>query len=161
MEKGLKTLQSAGRTASRRDRERTANIDDFTGDFLGDHFGPRSRSRSHDNISDGFNDSAIGQDPDHPFSRQEDIPVPHSAGGISSSSRSFTPNLTFSKNSSTLPGFTPTITAAPQLPMVQSPTPTQQQTLPSFSAAFGMPSPFATSMPSISGVMRSPPVTTH
>ncbi len=166
MEKGLKTLQTAGRTASR--REARANLGhDFDSDDISDsRFPPsrRERSRSHQDEEDGFNDSAIGPE-DHPFangnnfgpSRDDHQQAPYSAGGMSdplpsySSARSFSIN---SNASSSLAGFTPTVTAAPQFPSVHP----QPQTLPSFSAAFGMPS--------ISGVLHhsphhSPAVTTH
>ena len=76
MEKGLKTLQTAGRAASRRERDRALEntalhpsgaISDFD-DYL--TLSPsRERSRSHPNSDDGFNDSAIGPDTDPSFTR--------------------------------------------------------------------------------------------
>lgn len=166
MEKGLKTLQTAGRTASR--REARANLGhDFDSDDISDsRFLPsrRERSRSHQDEEDGFNDSAIGHE-DHPFinsnafgsSREEHQQAPYSAGGMSNPSPSYSSARSFSINSnasSSLPRFTPTVTAAPQFPAIQQ----QPQTLPSFSAAFGMPS--------ISAVLHhsphnSPAVSTH
>lgn len=166
MEKGLKTLQTVGRTASR--RESRANLGhDFDSDDISDsRFPPslRERSRSHQDEEDGFNDSAIGPE-DHPFvnsnafgsSRDDQQQVPYSAGGISNPSPSYSSARSFSNNSnasSSLAGFTPTVTAAPQFPSSHQ----QPQTLPSFSAAFGMPS--------LSTVLHhsphhSPAVTTH
>lgn len=157
MEKGLKTLQSTGRTAAR--RERTHLTDDFPDHLSNDHSPIRSRSRSQDNISDGFNDSAIGPDNEAPFvSRGQDNPhhqPPHSAG-----SRFSTPIRTFSTSSTSLSSLTPTVTASPQFSILHSPSmpqsQQQQQTLPSFSAAFGMQSLVSETMPSISSMMRSP-----
>lgn len=166
MEKGLKTLQTAGRTASR--REARANLGhDFDSDEIPDgRFPPsrRERSRSHQDEEDGFNDSAIGpEDPSfvngNAFgsSRDDHQRTPYSAGGMSNPSPSYSSARSFSINSnasSSLAGFTPTVTSAPQLPSSHQ----QPQTLPSFSAAFGMPS--------ISAVLHhsprhSPAVTTH
>ena len=168
MEKGLKTLQTAGRTASR--REARANLGhNFDSDEISDSRFPlsrRERSRSHQDEEDGFNDSAIGPE-DHPFvnsnafgsgsSRDDHQQTMYSAGGISNPSPSYSSARSFSINSnasSSLAGFTPTVTAAPQVPSIHQ----QPQTLPSFSAAFGMPS--------ISAVLHhsphhSPAVTTH
>ena len=164
MEKGLKTLQTAGRTASR--REARANMGhDFDADEISEGRFPRhEHSRSHQDQEDGFNDSAIGPE-DHSFasgnafgsSRDDHQQASYSAGGMSNPSPSYTSARSFSINSnasSSLPGFTPTVTAAPQFPSVHQ----QPQTLPSFSAAFGMPS--------ISAVLHhsphhSPTVTTH
>ena len=166
MEKGLKTLQTAGRTASR--REARANLGhEFDSDEISDSRFPlsgRERSRSHQDEEDGFNDSAIGPE-DHQFvnggafgpSRDDHQQAPYSAGGMSNPSPSYSSARSFSINSNTsssLAGFPPTITPAPQFPAVQQ----QPQTLPSFSAAFGMPS--------ISAVLHhsphhSPAVTTH
>ncbi|CAD6564487.1 MAG: hypothetical protein ASARMPREDX12_002683 [Alectoria sarmentosa] len=166
MEKGLKTLQTVGRTASR--REARANLGrEIDSDEISDsRFPPhrRERSRSHQDEEDGFNDSAIGPE-DHPFvnsnafgsSRDDHQQAPYSAGGMSNPSPSYSSARSFSINSnasSSLAGFTPTVTAAPQFPSLHQ----QPQTLPSFSAAFGMPS--------ISAVLHhsphhSPAVTTH
>ena len=166
MEKGLKTLQTAGRTASR--REARANLGhDFDSDEISDSrfsLSGRERSRSNQDDEDGFNDSAIGPD-DHPFvngntfgsSRDDHPQASYSSGGLSNPSPSYSSARSFSINSnasSSLAGFTPTVTAAPQLPSIHQ----QPQTLPSFSAAFGMPS--------ISAVLHhsphnSPTVTTH
>lgn len=158
MEKGLKTLQSAGRTAAR--RERSHITDDYLENLSNDHSPIRSRSKSQDNASDGFNDSAIGPDNESPFaSRGQDDQqhqAPYSAG-----SRFSTPIRTFSTSSSSLSSLTPTITASPQFSIVHTPSipqsqQQQQQTLPSFSATFGMQNLGSDSMPSISSVMRSP-----
>lgn len=193
MEKGLKTLQTAGRTASRRElgaQNSTVHASGGIIDELEDcldinHLSPtRERSRSHPNSDDGFNDSAIGPDADHPFatrgledpnhhslrpSPQSSHQIPSFAQPYTTSSRGHTPpflppSRTFSIASSSAissTSFTPTITAAPQFPSQLTQFPSQLpsarerqnstgsgQTLPSFSAAFGMPS--------ISSVARMP-----
>ncbi len=75
MEKGLKTLQATGRTAARRDRNvqenalhPSSNASEF-GDYVDmSHRSPsREYPQSHPNSDDGFNDSAIGPDVDHPL----------------------------------------------------------------------------------------------
>ena len=160
MEKGLKTLQTAGRTASR--REARANLGhDFDSDEISDNRFPHPRregSRSHQDEDEVFNDSAIGPE-GNSFgpSRDEHQHAPYSAGGISNPSPSYSSARSFSINSnasSSLAGFTSTVTAPPPCPSAHQ----QPQTLPSFSAAFGMPS--------ISAVLHhsphhSPAVTTH
>ena len=84
---------------------------------------------------------------DHPFvygnaygSSRDDYPqASYSAGGMANPSPSYSSARSFSINSnvsSSLTGFTPTVTAAPRFPSIHQ----QSQTLPSFSAAFGMPS---------------------
>ena len=167
MEKGLKTLQAAGRTASR--REARANMGpEFDSDEMSDSrfsSSRRDRSRSHQDEEDVFNDSAIGPE-DHSFvngnafvsNRDDHQQIPYSAGGMSNPSPSYSSNRSFSINSnasSSIAGFTPTVTSAPPFPSTIH---QQQQTLPSFSDAFGMPS--------ISAVLHhsprhSPAVTTH
>ncbi|MCJ1455961.1 hypothetical protein MMC28_006318 [Mycoblastus sanguinarius] len=142
MEKGLKTLKTAGRHASRRERA-TFGGSDFGDEISDSHVShiSRERSKGHGEDDESFNDSAIAiaPDTDHSFTT--------GAAGLSSSRPSYGSRQSFSSASST--GFTPTITASPQF------APVQQQTLPSFSSAFGMPS--------ISSVIHhhSPPVTTH
>ncbi len=146
MGKGLKTLQTAYRTALR--REAHANLShDFDSDDISDScisLSRRKRSQSHQDEEDGFNDSAIGPE-DHPFvksnasgsSRDDHQQAPYSAGGIFYPSPSTTPSFSINSNAySLLAGPTPTVTAAPQFPYIQQ----QPQTLPSFSVAFGMPS---------------------
>lgn len=159
MEKGLKTLQATGRTASRREKQQFGDSDIECDEITDSRYPPprRHRSKSHqDEVEEGFNDSAIGPDADHPFlmgaqseqnrsyaSSTHNEHPPYSGGNVTpplSSHRSF------SISSST--GYAPTITAAPQY----SPQPIyyqQQQTLPSFSSAFGVPS-----IPSISSVIQ-------
>lgn len=165
MEKGLKTLQTASRTASRREALANPNPDFDSDEMLDSRFHPsrRDRSKSDQDEDGGFNDSGIvigSEDPSFVngtafgSSREDHQQAPYSAGGMSHPSPSFSPARSFSINSSassSLAGFTPTVTAAPQFPP-------QPQTLPSFSAAFGMPS--------ISAVLHhsprhSPAVTTH
>ena len=166
MEKGLKTLQTAGRKASRREARANPSHDFDSDDISDSRYPPsqRERSRSHQEDEDSFNESAIGSEV-HPFangnafgsSRDDHQQAPYSAGGMSNPSPSYSSARSFSINSnapSSLAGFTPTVTAAPQFPSVHQ----QSQTLPSFSAAFGMPS--------ISAVLHhsphhSPAVTTH
>ena len=184
MEKGLKTLQTAGRTAARRDRTTQhntlysgGNVSDYEEYLDMNHLSPsREPSKSHPNSDDGFNDSAIGPDTEHLFTTRslEDLnhhslrPSPkssHQAPSFTQSyptpSRGHTPPVqpparTFSNASSSAissTGFTPTVTAAPQFPSQLPQFPSQLpsarerqnstgsgQTLPSFSAAFGMPS---------------------
>ena len=147
MEKGLKTLTTTGRTALRRDRDRIQSS--FHGSDIDDelppHHSPHSqRSRSHH--SDNFNDSGLGNEGDHPFTRDE---PPYSA--TSTTLPTFPSPRTHSIASST--GYTPTITAAPYPSTLQPSPPLQQQhnlppsfsqqpqqTLPSFSSAFGLQS---------------------
>ena len=165
MEKGFKNLQTAGRTASRREARATQGHD-FDSDISDTRFpsSRRERSRSHQDEEDGFNDSGIGPE-DHQFvngnafgaSRDDHQQAPYSAGGMSNPSPSYSSTRSFSIHSnasSSLAGFTPTVTSAPQFPSVHQ----QSQTLPSFSSAFGIPS--------ISAVLQhsphhSPAVTTH
>lgn len=167
MEKGLKTLQTASRTASRREARANPNSDFDSVEILEKPFHPsrRDRSGSHQD-EDPFNDSGIvvGSE-EHSFvngnalgsSREDHQQAPYSAGGLSNPSPSYSSARSFSINSnasSSLASFTPTVTAAPQFP----PVPQQPQTLPSFSTTFGMPS--------ISAVLHhsprhSPAVTTH
>ena len=163
MEKGLKTLQAAGRTASR--REANLNHDGDSDEVLDNRFSSSQgeRARSHQD-EDAFNDSGIGHE-DHQFvngdlfrsSRDDHQQAPYSAGGLSNPSPSYSSTRSFSINSnasSSLAAYTPTVTAAPPVSSAHQPS----QTLPSFSAAFGMPS--------ISAVLQhsphhSPAVTTH
>ena len=166
MEKGLKNLQTAGRTASRREA-RANQGPDFDSDEMIDSrlsLSGRERSRSNQDEEDGFNDSAIGPD-DHSFvhgsvfgsSRDDHQQAPYPPGSLPNPSPSYSSARSFSINSnasSSLAGFTPTVTAAPQFPSNHQ----QTQTLPSFNATFGMPG--------ISSVLRhsphhSPAVTTH
>ena len=166
MEKGLKTLQTAGRTASRREA-RSNQGHDFDSDDISDSrltLSGRERSRSHQDEEDGFNDSAIGPE-DHLLvhgsgfgsSRDDHQQAPFSAGSLPNPPPSYGSARSFSINSnasSSLAGFTPTVTASPQFPSSHQ----QPQTLPSFNATFGMPG--------ISAVLRhspnhSPAVTTH
>ena len=165
MEKGLKTLQTAGRTATRRERASLGGDLDLDDSEITDSRCPPSRrSKSHHEDDDhSFNDSAIGPDADHPFistNRHDDqsYAIPSATPSYSSSGRSY------STASST--GYTPTITAAPQFgsPMLAQsqslpPFQPQQPTLPSFSSAFGMPS-ISTVMSSHSP-QRGAAVTTH
>lgn len=144
MEKGLKTLQAAGRTASRRERQPFGGSDIEYDEITDSRYPPQQRdcTKSHqDDVDDGFNDSAIGPDADRSYAPStHNEQAPYSGGNNTppySSSRSF------SISSST--GYTPTITAAPQF----SPQPVHYQTLPSFSSAFGVPS-----IPSISSVIQ-------
>lgn len=180
MEKGVKTLQTAGRTASRRERQ-NVGLSDFDDEITDSRFGSnRDRSNSHRNDDDDFNDSAIGHDdPGHPFShggssRDEQIQAPYSAGSGSTppSFGSSDRRVSYSTAASST-GYTPTIANTPIFssqihnPQQILPTPyshqpqmlpSPQQQLPSFSSAFGMPS--------ISSVMgntsrhHSPAVTT-
>lgn len=153
MEKGLKTLTTTGRTALRRDRDRIQNS--FHGSDMDDdlptHHSPHShRSRSHH--SDNFNDSGLGNEGDHHFTRDE---PPYSA---TSTTLTNFPNSPRPHSITSSTGYTPTITAAPLYPsssaLQQSPPlqqqhnlppsfsqqQQQQQTLPSFSSAFGIQS---------------------
>lgn len=159
MEKGLKTLQSAGRTASRRERQHFGGSDGEYDEITDSRFPPtrRDRSKSHlDDGDDGFNDSALGPDADHPFligaqsdqhrsyaSSTHNEQAPYTGG---TATPPYSSGRSFSTSSST--GYTPTITAASQY----SPQPVhyqQPQTLPSFSSAFGVPN-----IPSISSVIQ-------
>ena len=166
MEKGLKTLQTAGRTASRREARANRSHDPDSDDISDTRIPPSQRecSKSRQDEEDCFNDSGLGPD-DHSFgngnafgsSRDDHQQAPYSAGGMSNPSPPYSSARSFSINSnasSSLAGFTPTVTAAPQFPSMHQ----QPQTLPSFSTTFGMPS--------ISAVLRhspqrSPAVTTH
>jgi hypothetical protein len=156
MEKGLKTLQAAGRTASRRERRRIGSEDVQYDEITDSRYPPpqQDHSKPHqDDVDDG--DSAIGPDADQHFligaqgdrnrsylSSTRNEQVAYHGGTI-------TPpfsNSTFSTPSSAI--YTPNITAAP----MYSPQPVtyqQSQTLPSFSSAFGTPS-----IPSISTVIQ-------
>ncbi len=172
MEKGLKTLQTAGRTASRRER-RNLGISDFDDEITDSRFNSRQdRSNSHQHEDDGFNDSAIGpDDANHPFaqihSRDEQNQAPYSAGsGSTPPSFGSDRRVSYSTAASST-GYTPTITATPQFPSqminpqqtLPAPFPQQnQQMLPSFSSAFGMPS--ISSVMRNSSPHRSPAVTT-
>lgn len=158
MEKGLKTLQTANRSFHRRERQ-CGNSDAEYDEFSDTRYQPpqgRDRSKSRQGDGDEFNDSAIGPDADQPFltNKQNDHPrsyassqrsypssvhneqAPFSGGAItppySSTARSF------SISSSTT--LTPTMPAASSYHPVQQPSPSPyQQTLPSFSSAFGVP----------------------
>lgn len=167
MEKGLKTLQTAGRTATR--RERTAQHLQPSPDIeenrylLQPQLYERSKSHPSSEMDESFNDSAIGPDPaEQPFSTSFNLSSPPSvqrnAQAIHpyrpSYAESYTPPSrppvrTFSDASlsslSSAAGFTPMPTQLPsQISNVRhSPTP---QKLPSFSAAFGIST----------GMMRAP-----
>ncbi|KAL2041479.1 hypothetical protein N7G274_005861 [Stereocaulon virgatum] len=165
MEKGLKTLQTAGRTATRRERANLGNdLDPHNSDIPDSRYATPQQSGSHQEGDEpSFNDSGLGRSGNHPFttnSRHDDQPytLPSATPSYSSSVRSYsTPTST---------GYTPTIPNAPQFgsPMMaqsQSLPPLQppQPTLPSFSSAFGMPS-ISTVMSSHSP-QRGAAVTTH
>ena len=165
MEKGLKTLQTAGRTAARRERaSQGGDLDRDDSEITDSRYPTSRRSKSHHEDDDrSFNDSAIGPDADHPFistNRHDDQPyaIPSTTPSYSSSGRSY------STASST--GYTPTITAAPQFgsPMLAQsqslpPFQPQQPTLPSFSSAFGIQS--ISSVMSSHSPQRGAAVTTH
>ena len=165
MEKGLKTLQTAGRTATRRERAGLGgDLDLDDSEITDSRYPPSRRSKSHHEDDDhSFDDSALGTDADHPFistSRHDDqsYAVPSATPSYSPSGRSY--------STASSAGYTPTITAAPQfgsplLAQSQSlpPFQPQQPTLPSFSSAFGMPS-ISTVMSSHSP-QRGAAVTTH
>lgn len=180
MEKGLKTLQTAGRTASRRERQ-NLGLGDFDDEITDSRFSSnRDRSNSHRNEDDDFNDSAIGhEDPSHPFahggsSRDEQNQAPYSAGSGSTPPPFGSPDRRVSystANSST--AYTPTIVKPPMFPsqiqhtqqtlpspysQQQQMLPNPQQQLPSFSSAFGMPS--ISSVIGNSSRHHSPAVTT-
>ncbi len=159
MEKGLKTLHAAGRTASRRDRQHIGGDDVEYEEITDSRYPPprRDGSKSHqEDVDDAFDDSAIGPDAEHSFmiggpydqhrsyaSSTHNEQLPYTGGNITppySSVRSYsTPSST---------GYAPTITAAPKY-SPQSVTYQQPQTLPSFSSAFGVPN-----IPSISSVIQ-------
>ena len=165
MEKGLKTLQTAGRTATRRERANLGNdLDPHNSDITDSRYATPRRLESHQEGDEpSFNDSALGHSGNHPFitsSRHDDQPytLPSATPSYSSSVRSYsTPTST---------GYTPTIPNAPQFgsPMMaqsQSLPPFQppQPTLPSFSSAFGMPS--ISAVMSSHSPQRGAAVTTH
>ena len=143
MEKGLKNLTAAGRTASRRE---VANLGTSPyDDNMNIHpTSERKRSLGHSDEADSFPDNAMVHDLDHPFRtgpQDEHQQTPFSAGGLSSSTPS---GRSFSTSSSTF--ITPTVSSAAQF----SP---HQRKLPSFSSTFGAP---------IHSVIHNlPPVTTH
>ena len=135
MEKGFKTLIATGKSAIRREQSRpqgsfpSSDIDED----LPNHHSPVShRSRSHhSDRGHSFNDSGLGGDPSFPDENSYSATVttlpPFSS-----------PHGTHSITSST--AYPPTMKTPPYLPsasLQQSP-PLQQQTLPSFSTAFGM-----------------------
>ncbi|KAL9125578.1 MAG: hypothetical protein Q9217_005243 [Psora testacea] len=176
MEKGLITLQSIGRSASRRERNRTSNslqaddnpLDTYVHGHGPSHF-PRSRSDSHDNNSENFNDSAIVTETDLPYATRprddEQQQAPYSTGGLTNSPPSSLPtNRTPSTStvSFSIPSMTPTITAAPQFPSPTTPG-EPHRTLPSFNDGFSrLPSVLAASLPrNQPSFSISPPVTTH
>lgn len=160
MEKGIKTLQTASR---RREARANPNPDFDSDEILDTRFHPsrRDRSGSHPN-EDSFDSGIVIGSEEHSFiignafrSSREDHPhAPYSAGGMSNPSSSYSPAGSVSINSnvsSSLAGFTPTVTAAPQLPPIHQ----NSQTLPSFSTTFGISSVIHHSP------RHSPAVTTH
>lgn len=172
MEKGLKTLQAAGRTASRRERNASHSALPSISDVEAEEINPYSdciiqqSSKSRPHSEDNFNDSAIGQEGEHPFTfggpsarssppssnqilSQYHHPYPTPTGGHSPQ---FPPPLRTYSNASDMSsmGLTPTITAAPPFPSqlslanpsVQFPSQRRSsgggQQLPSFNDAFGL-----------------------
>ena len=154
MEKGLKNLQTAARTASRREHHPSNSDPGYDG--LSEspysqqqHRAPRDRSISHQDDGDEFNDSAIGPEADQLFlnSHQNEhqrsyASSVHNEQGPNSAGTTTPPysstGRSFSTSSSTM--MTPSIAAG--FHSVQHSSPYQQpsQTLPSFNSAFGMQS---------------------
>ncbi len=157
MEKGLKTLQTAGRSASRSRRQTfdVGAIDQMTD--------TRYQAPLESQGDDIFNDSGLGQDPEHHFlpNAQSDQrrhyatsihtePAPFSAGAITPP---YSSNRSYSQCSSSN-GISVINTSPYQTIQQPSPFQQQQQTLPSFSSAFGQP--IVSSLPPATTQRRSP-----
>ena len=153
MEKGLKTLQAAGRNASRRERQ-------LNGSDIGSHTGEGD---------DSFNDSGLGHDQDPSFLHRSHNEHQRSyASSIHNEQQHYpggtiTPPYSRSYSVSSSSNLGSNIVNTSPMALVQQPSPYQHsQTLPSFSSAFGQPS--VSSMQS--GLHRQSPhhhtaVTTH
>lgn len=164
MERGLRDLRAAERTASRRQRQQLVGSDLDEGTDSPYH-PQRDRSGSH---QDGFNDSGLGNDPEHQYlpsnnngpqrssyaSSLHNEPAQYSAETSTPPTNS---NRSYSLSSSN--GYTSNIlntspyqTIHQSLPFTQP----QPQTLPSFSTTFGLQSSINRHLP-----QQDPAVTTH
>ena len=148
MEKGLKTLQTSGRTATRRERQTHPHSGSECDEDFYPSFREPSRSRQH---SEDYTDSALG--PDDHFNRSTEDPFSHphhpphqqrhstQPSPINRTPPFPAPGRTFSQSSTLSSNFTPTLSTAPPFPSELShsrPSPNQSsRMLPSFSSAFG------------------------
>ena len=172
MEKGVRTLHTAGRRASRHGYEPIEGSD--AEDTTSTRYPPPpNRSLLHrDEGDDPFKDSGLGHDLDHPFlarsqnehqrsyaSSSHNEPIPLSGGTITPP---YSSHGSYSLSSSS--GVNSAIANSSQFPLFQQPSPLQPpQSLPSFSAAFGSsgnPS-FQTPLPRQSPHHQHTVVTTH
>ena len=139
MERGLKTLQTANRTASRRSRRPSGGTDNAYDDGSGGQYPsrPDQARPNQDEEDDTFNDSAIDPGSDHHGFHSSSIEHQHPYTPINHDQALYpagTITPTYSSSSLSYPS---TLISSPYQ-IIPQPSPHQQpERLPSFSSTFG------------------------